>query len=311
VKRQVLLAALGAGSAVAGLSLARRYRSDRDAAYARLAAVGRTAVVTRFGAVEYAERGSGEPLLAVHGFFGGCDEALLSLRGLAADRRVIAPSRFGYLGSSMPAGATVAGQADAFAALLDALGIARLDVIAISSGATSAFQFALRYPERVKHLAVISGNLPEGAAAAAPPQAARLIYRDLPMWTLKVFARLALHHLIGIPAGFPLTAGDARVISDLVDTFFPVALKTQGVDFDAFVSDPDVNNYPLETLTAPTLIVHAKDDPLVSYDAARDAAHRIPGARLVSIERGGHLLLGNREDVAREVTAFLAGSGAP
>ena len=37
----------------------------------------------------------------------------------------------------MPAGATVAGQADAFAALLGGLGIDRLDVAAISSGATS------------------------------------------------------------------------------------------------------------------------------------------------------------------------------
>lgn len=47
---------------------------------------------------------------------------------------VIAPSRFGYLGSTMPAGATVAAQADVYAALLDELGIDRLDVLAISSG---------------------------------------------------------------------------------------------------------------------------------------------------------------------------------
>jgi pimeloyl-ACP methyl ester carboxylesterase len=72
-----------------------------------------------------------------------------------------------------------------------------------------------------------------------------------------------------------------------------------------------VNSYPLETLTVPTLIVHAKDDSLVFYDAARQAAGRIPGARLVSIERGGHLLLGDREDVGRAVAAFLAGTDAP
>jgi pimeloyl-ACP methyl ester carboxylesterase len=203
VKKQVLLAALAGGSAVAGQRLARRYRLDREAAYARLAAVGRTAVVTRFGEVEYAERGSGEPLLAIHGFYGGCDSALLSLRGLAADRQVIAPSRFGYLGSSMPAGASVAGQADAFAALLDGLGIDRLDVIAISSGATSTFQLALRHPDRVKHLAVISGNLPGGAAAVAPPQAARFIYRDVPLWALNVFARPVLLRQIGVPNGCP------------------------------------------------------------------------------------------------------------
>ena len=72
-----------------------------------------------------------------------------------------------------------------------------------------------------------------------------------------------------------------------------------------------MNSYPLEKLTVPTLIVHAKDDSLVSYDAARQAADRIPGARLVSIERGGHLLLGDREDVGRAVAAFLAGPGTP
>jgi len=62
---------------------------------------------------------------------------------------------------------------------------------------------------------------------------------------------------------------------------------------------------------APTLIVHAKDDPLVAYDAARRAASRVPGARLASVERGGHLILGNGQAVGREVTAFLAGSRVP
>jgi pimeloyl-ACP methyl ester carboxylesterase len=55
----------------------------------------------------------------------------------------------------MPPDATPAAQADAFAALLDALGIARIDVIAVSAGATSALQLALRHPDKVKHLAVL------------------------------------------------------------------------------------------------------------------------------------------------------------
>jgi len=84
------------------------------------------------------------------------------------------------------------------------------------------------------------------------------------------------------------------------------------VAFDAFVADPNVNNYRLEAITVPTLIVHAKDDPLVSHEAAQRAASRIPRARLLSVERGGHLLLGgHREVIGREVTAFLAGGSAP
>jgi pimeloyl-ACP methyl ester carboxylesterase len=47
---------------------------------------------------------------------------------------VIAPSRFGYLGSSLPAGATPADQADAYAVLLDALGIERTAVVGCSTG---------------------------------------------------------------------------------------------------------------------------------------------------------------------------------
>jgi hypothetical protein len=66
---------------------------------------------------------------------------------------------------------------------------------------------------------------------------------------------------LGVPKGFPLTAGDGRIIADFIDSFFPVAPKTKGVAFDAFAADPDVNSYPLEALTVPTLIVHAKDDP--------------------------------------------------
>ena len=46
-------------------------------------------------------------------------------------------SRFGYLGPDIPPDATTAKQAEAFAALLDALGIAQTDVVSISAGTTS------------------------------------------------------------------------------------------------------------------------------------------------------------------------------
>jgi pimeloyl-ACP methyl ester carboxylesterase len=90
----------------------------------------------------------------VHGIFHNCVGGLLSVRDLFTDRPVIAPSRFGYLGSSMPVDATPEHQADALVALLDALDIDQVDVSGESAGATSALQLALRHPERVSHLAV-------------------------------------------------------------------------------------------------------------------------------------------------------------
>jgi pimeloyl-ACP methyl ester carboxylesterase len=307
MKKHFLLPALGGGAAFVVNRVAQRFRDDLEASYARLVALDRTVVLTRFGAVEYAERGSGEPLLLIHGSFGGSDAGLASSRGLIPpDRRVVAPSRFGYLGSTMPPRASPADQADALVTLLDEIGIVRSDVIAISSGATSAVQLALRHPDRVKHLVIISGNLPGAAAASIPPQVARLVYRDAIIWTLKVFARPFLIRQMGIPRGFARRAQDEQIISDVLETLFPVALRVEGLTADDYVFDPEIDNYQLEALAVPTMFVHAEDDLLVSYDLAQRAAGRVRGAQLVTIEHGGHLILGDhREFIARSVLAFL------
>ena len=91
----------------------------------------------------------------------------------------------------------------------------------------------------------------------------------------------------------------------------PVTDRVQGIDFDAFVSNVDVNNYELERITVPTLVVHTKDDPLISYEAAERAAGRIPGARLLSLESGGHLMLGQTDAIRGELAAFLTPQAAP
>jgi pimeloyl-ACP methyl ester carboxylesterase len=300
-----LVVALGAGFAVPAFGLFLRYRRDLNAARARLAAVKRRVVSTQWGAVEYAERGAGEPVLVVHGIFHNCVGGLLSVRDLFTDRRVIAPSRFGYLGSSMPPNATPAAQADAFAALLDALDIDQIDVIGLSAGATSALQLALRHPDKVKHLAVLVGNLPGSPTAVVQPSSVKLSNRQLPMWALKTFAPSTMARLVSaVPKEFVMTAEDARFVTEFIDSLFPV--MPEGYDFDASISNADVNDYNLEGIGVPTLIVHTKDDRLASHDASRRAAERIPGGRFVSLESGGHLMLGQTNIVRDELADFFA-----
>ncbi len=299
-----LFAACAAIVAISAVSLALRYRRDLRAARARLAAVKRHVVSTPWGAVEYAERGSGAPALVVHGIFHNCAGGLLSVRDLA-NRRLIAPSRFGYLGSDMPHDATPAHQADALAALIDALGIDRIDVIAVSAGATSALQLALRHPERVKHLAVLVGNLPGSPTAVVQPSVAKRFNRQFPLWVLRTCAPAVMVRLVtGLPKGFVMRREEARVVTEFIDSLFPVSPK--GVDFDAFVSNADVNDYRLEAIHVPTLIIHTKDDQLASHDASKRAAERIPGARFVSLESGGHLMLGQTKRIRDELADFLA-----
>ncbi len=76
------VAVIGAGLALCGLGLLVRYRRDMNAARARLAAVERHVVSTKWGAVEYAERGHGDPVLVAHGIFQNCVGGLLDARSL-------------------------------------------------------------------------------------------------------------------------------------------------------------------------------------------------------------------------------------
>jgi pimeloyl-ACP methyl ester carboxylesterase len=299
-----LFVGLAAGVAIPVFGLSLRYRRDLNAARARLAAVKRHVISTQWGAVEYAERGSGDPALIVHGIYHNCVGGLLCLRDVL-DRRFIAPSRFGYLGSSMPPNATPAAQADAFAALLDALDIDQIDVIGVSAGATSALQLALRHPKRVKHLAVLVGNLPGSPTAVVQPSSAKRGNRQLAMWALRTFAPLTMSRLVAaVPKGFAMTSEDARFVNEFIDSLFP--MSPDGFNFDLYVSNADVNHYNLEAISVPTLIVHTKDDQLASHEASKRAAERIRGARFVSLESGGHLMLGQMKIIREELADFFA-----
>ena len=114
---------------------------------------------------------------------------------------MIAPSRFGYLGSSLPPGVMPADQADAYALLLDALGIERAAMVGFSAGGPSVIQFALRHPDRTSGLILLGSALP-GKAGGPPKPVARLLFTDPVFWTLKAYLPTLSLRCLGMPKGF-------------------------------------------------------------------------------------------------------------
>lgn len=301
-------AAVALGILVLGASLHLRFRCDITTAYERLERGGSVTVDTDCGPIEYAMLGEGKPALVIHGIVGGFDQGLVIASGhLPNGYRSIVPSRFGYLGSPLPEDATVAHQADAFACLLDTLNVGQLTVLGTSAGATSAIQFALLHPDRCSGLILISPNAPGEVPIAPPPKpVANMMYRsDFAFWLVTTYFRSGMSSMMGVPKGFEMTPAFDRVVDDVIRTVLPVKPRADGALFDLFVSNPAINEFPLEQLKVPFLIVNAVDDPLALYGNSKAMAERIPEAKLVTVPDGGHMMLGHDEFVREAIAAFL------
>ncbi|GAA0505390.1 alpha/beta hydrolase [Paractinoplanes deccanensis] len=280
------------------------------AARQRLADIPTSTAQTPAGPVQYLDRGAGFPILLVHGVFGGHDAAVrLAEPEILAGHRLIAPSRFGYLGTPMPRRATVALQADTHAALLDVLGVDRAVVYAGSAGGTSALQLAIRHPDRVAALVLQSTNVtgPHHDRDIMPRAVAYRLWRsELLMWLVRTYLPGVITSLMGVPRDLPLTDADRRRLALELDSIFPVRPRVEGIMFDAFTGNRDINGCRLERITCPTLFVHFRDDGGPPYDEAVAMCRRIPGARLVTGEHGGHLGLGDHPEITAAIRRFLA-----
>ena len=284
------------------------YRRDIKAAHQKLEKQETETANTPYGRIEYATYGKGNPVLVVHGIFGGHDQGFVLAKGQIGEKFFsIVPSRFGYQGTGLPPDATPADQADAFASLLDERGIDQAAIMATSAGGTSAIQFALRHPHRCSGLVLVSSNAPGKVEVSLPPKPiARMMFRsDFIFWMLTTHFPSTMHSIMGVPGNLEMTPAFEMEMEEVMNTLLPVKPRSEGAYFDMYVSNPAVNAYPVDEISVPTLIIHAVDDPLADYDNAQTMAEQIPDAKMVIIESGGHPLLGHEERIQSEISSFL------
>jgi pimeloyl-ACP methyl ester carboxylesterase len=300
--------ALTAGGYAAGA-----FREARRQSESRLFGHG-TLIDTSAGSLEYAIAGDGPPLIMIHGTGGGFDQGLLFAAGLRRSGfRIIAPSRFGYLGSAFPDDASPAHQADMLVTLLDHLGIDRLPVAGGSAGALTAAEFALRHPDRCSHLVLIvpAANLtnrdPVEFTALQRLAVGTVLGSDFWFWSL---SRLAPGQMIRT-----LLATDPALVDQVPQTerrraetilsqIMPVSRKIDGLRNDGFwAGTPSPTAYG--EIPVPTLILSCEDDLFGTADTARLLADRIPDARLTIYPEGGHIWLGHDDAMTGVVAGFI------
>jgi pimeloyl-ACP methyl ester carboxylesterase len=303
-----VVGALAVGAGATYLAYARDMQATRDHLVA-----GSQIVETRHGPIEYTTWGEGPPVLVVHGAGGGYDQGISIARAYGGEGfRWISLSRFGYLRTPLPADASTAAQADAFADLLDALRIERVAILAMSGGVPPSLQFAQRYPERTSALVLLSSApytpLTAGEQKLPVPiwiyQA--LFSSDFPYWLLQKVARPSLEPMFDITPALRAESPpeEQAFIAGQVEAFQPVTGRIEGVRNEGAAIDPGAR-YLVEEITTPTLVIHARDDHINPFSFGEYTAQHIPGAQFLPLETGGHLLLGHHAEVRARANAFL------
>ncbi|HWA62041.1 MAG TPA: alpha/beta hydrolase [Caulobacteraceae bacterium] len=310
--RRKTLVISAAVAAFAAAGVAALYRFDLARARARLAGKARS-LETRWGRLEYAIEGQGTPLLVIHGASGGFDQALDMTGALAGKGfRLIAPSRFGYLGSERPAGLTVASQADAYDELLHALDVEQAIVVAVSAGAWSALEFAIRHPDRCKALVLLvpAARLPAGTEMHGGAFARAVFGSDFVAWAAirlsGLFPGLMARQMLGVD---PEVLADAspeerRRVRTLVNHLLPMRPRRKGTRFDVETAHK-AGSFPLERIACPVLAISADDDLFHTAARARRIGTAAPDGQCVIYRSGGHVLVGRYAEALGEVSRFL------
>ena len=189
--------------------------------------------------------------------------------------------------------------------VVDAAGLDRFPLFAISQGCAISIAFAVRHPERVSHL-ILYGGFARGAYKRAKNE-------------LELQKAKALGTLIRTGWG-----DDSPVFRQLFSSLFmPGGTKEQLEKFaerQRTTTSPECAYRYFETtrsldvsdllpkVTVPTLVMHVRGDQVQPFEAGRELAAGIPGARFVPLQGQNHMLLENdpaSERVIEEIRLFV------
>ena len=193
-------------------------------------------------------------------------------------------------------------------AVVETLGLTRFPLLGISGGGPVAIAYAVRHPEKVSHL-ILYGSYARGRLkrSQTPEQReeAQMMLKMVELgWGKPTAAFRQIYTNLFIPEG---TAEQESWFNELqrISTSPEVAARMFNASYSIDVSEI------ARQVSTPTLVLHTRDDAVVTFEESRQLAALIPGARLVPLDGRNHILLEHEPawpQFLNEVHRFLPAS---
>lgn len=255
--------------------------------------------------------GEGSPVLLVHGLGGAASNWVELAPALARDYRVLAPDLPGHGGSSpLPAVPNLEPYADRLGLVLEREAMAPAVVVGHSLGCVIALRLAMRLPELVRGLVLVS--------AAGIGSSTRRARQALWLSTFVRPGRLIAPHRKRIARSSRLRAvvwggwatpdGTAVSPAATVGLLEGLSLHTDTAGAAMALADDDPR-VELERVSCPSMLVWGARDPQTPINDGFEYARRL-GASLRVVAGAGHLTIAERPEACLDAIRSLLDSSA-
>ena len=273
--------------------------------------------------IYYEVHGSGEPLLMIEGLGYSAWMWYKQIPAFSRRYQVILFDNRGAGNTDKPdTEYSTEIMADDASGLLRTLGIGPVHVLGISLGGFIAQELALRHPDLVKSLVLVSTNSGPGQRVMRNSQHLNGLFK---LWGI-LPGTFEMGGKASAPFGFEYgLTKEERIRYGLSLAFTPEYFEGHPDEIDRIVSWRLDNPQPgyawrrqltagmnfdssgrAEGIDAPALVINGSEDRIVTPESVRELARRIPDSRYIEIGGSGHLLFIERSDEFNEtVMGFL------